>query len=227
VIAGAEALLRWNDPENGLTAPHQFVTLLEETGLIVDAGRFVVARVADDLARWRARGLVVPRIAVNVSALQLRRDDFLDEMRAAVAAAGEGAALDVEITESALMADLAGAIATLNGLRALGVEIAIDDFGTGYSSLSYLARLPASTLKIDRSFVTALDEGNEGRAIVATIIALARTLRFKVVAEGVETEAQADVLRRMGCDQFQGFLFHGVLPGEAFAALLAAAAVAH
>ena len=227
VIAGAEALLRWNDPENGLTAPHQFVTLLEETGLIVDAGRFVVARVADDLARWRARGLVVPRIAVNVSALQLRRDDFLDEMRAAVAAAGEGAALDVEITESALMADLAGAIATLNGLRALGVEIAIDDFGTGYSSLSYLARLPASTLKIDRSFVTALDEGNEGRAIVATIIALARTLRFKVVAEGVETEAQADVLRRVGCDQFQGFLFHGVLPGEAFAALLAAAAVAH
>jgi len=226
-LAGAEALLRWNDPENGLTAPHQFVTLLEETGLIVDAGRFVVTRVLHDLARWRAKGLLTPRVAVNISALQLRRDGFLDEMRTVIGdAGGEAAGLDVEITESALMADLADAIEKLNGLRALGIGIAIDDFGTGYSSLTYLARLPASTLKIDKSFVTTLTTGADARAIVATIITLAHELDFSVVAEGVETEEQAGLLRRMGCDQLQGFLFHGVLTGEGFEALLAPAVTA-
>ena len=222
-LAGAEALLRWNDPENGLTAPLHFVTLLEQTGLIVDAGRFVVERVVDDLARWRAMGLPAPRIAVNVSALQLRRDGFLAEMRALLQRA-DGARLDVEITESALMGDLPDAIDKLNGLRAMGVGIAIDDFGTGYSSLNYLAQLPASTLKIDRSFVTALGDEADGdaRAIVATIVTLAHNLEFEVVAEGVETEAQAAQLRALGCDQLQGFLFHGVLPREKFEALLAA-----
>ncbi|MEP6678651.1 MAG: GGDEF domain-containing protein [Betaproteobacteria bacterium] len=222
-LAGAEALLRWNDPENGLTAPHQFVTLLEQTGLIVDAGRFVVARVVDDLARWHAQGLAVPRIAVNISTLQLRRDGFLQEMRDVVGHADGGALLDVEITESALMADLPDAIEKLNGLRALGIGIAIDDFGTGYSSLNYLAQLPASTLKIDRSFVSALTDGDDANAIVATIVTLAHNLHFKVVAEGVETEAQAARLRQLGCDQLQGFLFHGVLTRDEFEALLAPA----
>ncbi|MET0345683.1 MAG: EAL domain-containing protein [Casimicrobiaceae bacterium] len=225
-LAGAEALLRWNDPENGLTAPHQFVTLLEQTGLIVDAGRFVVERVVDDLARWRAMGLAPPRIAVNVSALQLRRDGFLEEMRALVERADGDALIDVEITESALMADLPDAIEKLNGLRALGIGIAIDDFGTGYSSLNYLAKLPASTLKIDRSFVAALAGGDDAHAIVATIVTLAHNLDFKVVAEGVETEEQAARLRQLGCDQMQGFLFHGVLPRENFEALLAPAVAA-
>jgi diguanylate cyclase (GGDEF)-like protein len=221
-LAGAEALLRWNDPENGLTAPHQFVTLLEQTGLIVDAGRFVVERVVDDLARWQSMGLAVPRIAVNISTLQLRRDGFLQEMRDLVERAdGGGALIDVEITESALMADLPDAIEKLNGLRALGIGIAIDDFGTGYSSLNYLARLPASTLKIDRSFVAGLAGGDDAHAIVATIVTLAHNLDFKVVAEGVETEEQAARLRQIGCDQMQGFLFHGVLPREKFEALLA------
>jgi diguanylate cyclase (GGDEF)-like protein len=220
-IVGAEALLRWNDPENGLVAPHQFVTVLEETGLIIDAGRFVLLRVMEDVARWRAKGLLPPRIAVNVSVLQLRRDGFVGEMREIVnAAGGHAAGLDVEITESALMADVPDTIEKLDGLRELGVEIAIDDFGTGYSSLNYLVRLPATTLKIDRSFVVAVtSEG--GQAIMAAIINLAHNLRFKVVAEGVETEEQAQRLRELACDQMQGFLFHGVLPGEAFEALLA------
>jgi diguanylate cyclase (GGDEF)-like protein len=225
-LAGAEALLRWNDPENGLTAPRQFVTLLEQTGLIVDAGRFVVERVVDDLARWHSMGLALPRIAINVSTLQLRRDGFLQEMRDLVERADGGALIDVEITESALMADLPDAIEKLNGLRALGIGIAIDDFGTGYSSLNYLAQLPASTLKIDRSFVSALAGGDDALAIVATIVTLAHNLDFKVVAEGVETEEQAARLRQLGCDQMQGFLFHGVLPREKFEALLAPAVAA-
>ncbi len=222
-IAGAEALLRWNDPENGLTAPHQFVTLLEQTGLIVDAGRFVIERVVDDVARWRAQGLAVPRLAVNVSTLQLRRDGFLREMRDAVRLAGADPPIDVEITESALMADLPDAVEKLNGLRALGIDVAIDDFGTGYSSLNYLAQLPATTLKIDRSFVSGLAGGDDAHAIVATIVTLAHNLGYKVVAEGVETEEQAARLRRLGCDQLQGFLFHGVLPRDKFEALLAPA----
>ena len=225
-IVGAEALLRWNDPEHGLTAPHQFVTLLEETGLIVDAGRFVVLRVVDDLARGRELGLSPPPIAVNVSTLQLRRDGFLEEMRSVVERAGGGALIEIEITESALIVDLPDAVEKLNGLRALGVGIAIDDFGTGYSSLNYLAQLPASTLKIDRSFVSALAGGDDAHAIVATIVTLAHNLGFKVVAEGVETEEQAARLRQLGCDQLQGFLFHGVLPREKFEALLAGAAAA-
>ena len=225
-IVGAEALLRWNDPENGLTAPHQFVTLLEQTGLIVDAGRFVVERVVADLARWRAMGLAAPRVAVNVSTLQLRRDGFLQEMRDIVKGTEGGALIDVEITESALMADLPDAIEKLNGLRDLGIGIAIDDFGTGYSSLNYLAQLPASTLKIDRSFVSGLAGGDDAHAIVATIVTLAHNLGFKVVAEGVETEEQAARLRQLGCDQLQGFLYHGALPREKFEALLAPAVAA-
>jgi diguanylate cyclase (GGDEF)-like protein/PAS domain S-box-containing protein len=223
-VVGAEALLRWNDPENGLQSTAQFVTLLEETGLIVDTGRLVLLRVLQDLARWRAQGLATPRIAVNVSPVQLRRGGFVSEFREAVqATGGHAGGLDVEITESALLDDLPDTIAKLNGIRELGVEIAIDDFGTGYSSLAYLAQLPVSTLKIDRSFLLGLEGGPEALTIVETIISLAHALHCKVVAEGVETEAQAHLLRRLACDQMQGFLFHGVLPRERFEALLARA----
>jgi len=220
-IVGAEALLRWNDPEGGLTSTQHFVALLEETGLIVDAGRFVLSRVVEDLARWRAQGLVPPRIAVNVSTVQLRGEGFFREFTAFVKEAGGAhAGLDLEITESALLADLPETIDRLKELRALGVDIAIDDFGTGYSSLSYLARLPVSTLKIDRSFLLEMPDAAGGEAIVSTIISLAHALRFKVVAEGVETIEQAQLLRRLGCDQMQGFLFHGAMTRERFEALL-------
>jgi diguanylate cyclase (GGDEF)-like protein/PAS domain S-box-containing protein len=220
-IVSAEALLRWNDPENGLVSTQQFVALLEETGLIVDTGRFVLLRVLEDIARWRAKGLAPPRIAVNVSAVQLRGGGFFAELADMVSAAGGHAAgIDVEITESALLSDIADTIDKLKDIRKLGVEIAIDDFGTGYSSLNYLARLPVSTLKIDRSFLTDLPGNAEALTIVSSIISLAHALNFKVVAEGVETEEQARLLRDLTCDQMQGFLFHGVLPGDRFEALI-------
>jgi diguanylate cyclase (GGDEF)-like protein/PAS domain S-box-containing protein len=220
-MVSAEALLRWNDPENGLVSTQQFVALLEETGLIVDTGRFVLRRVLEDIARWRAKGLAPPRIAVNVSAVQLRREGFFGELADVVSAAGGRAAgVDVEITESALLSDIADTIHKLKKIRKLGVEIAIDDFGTGYSSLNYLARLPVSTLKIDRSFLTDLPGNAEGLTIVSSIISLAHALHFKVVAEGVETEAQARLLRDLSCDQMQGFLFHGALTTDRFEALI-------
>jgi EAL domain-containing protein (putative c-di-GMP-specific phosphodiesterase class I) len=213
--------LRWNDPENGLVSTQQFVALLEETGLIVDTGRFVLLRVLEDIARWRAKGLAPPRIAVNVSAVQLRREGFFGELADVVSAAGGRAAgVDVEITESALLSDIADTIHKLKKIQKLGVEIAIDDFGTGYSSLNYLARLPVSTLKIDRSFLTDLPGNAEGLTIVSSIISLAHALHFKVVAEGVETEAQARLLRDLSCDQMQGFLFHGALTTDRFEALI-------
>ena len=220
-MVGAEALLRWNDPENGLVSTQQFVALLEETGLIVDTGRFVLLRVLEDIARWRSKGLAPPRIAVNVSAVQLRRSGFFSELSDVVGAAGGHAAgVDVEITESALLSDVADTIDKLKEIRKLGVEIAIDDFGTGYSSLNYLARLPVSTLKIDRSFLQDLPGNAEGLTIVSSIISLAHALKFKVVAEGVETEEQARLLRGLSCDEMQGFLFHGVLTSDRFEALL-------
>ncbi|TMG99060.1 MAG: EAL domain-containing protein [Betaproteobacteria bacterium] len=220
-MVGAEALLRWNDPENGLVSTQQFVALLEETGLIVDTGRFVLLRVLEDIARWRSKGLAPPRIAVNVSAVQLRRGGFFSELSDVVGAAGGHAAgVDVEITESALLSDVADTIDKLKEIRKLGVEIAIDDFGTGYSSLNYLARLPVSTLKIDRSFLQDLPGNAEGLTIVSSIISLAHALKFKVVAEGVETEEQARLLRGLSCDEMQGFLFHGVLTSDRFEALL-------
>ena len=222
-VVGAEALLRWNDPENGLVSTQQFVALLEETGLIIDTGRFVLARVIEDIARWRSKGLAPPRIAVNVSAVQLRRAGFFRELSQVVAAAGGHAAgIDVEITESALLSDAPDTIDRLKEIRDMGVEIAIDDFGTGYSSLNYLARLPVSTLKIDRSFLFDIPGNAEGLTIVSSIISLAHALKCKVVAEGVETEEQARLLRDLSCDQMQGFLFHGVLPRDRFEALMLA-----
>ena len=223
-VVGAEALLRWNDPENGLVSTQQFVALLEETGLIVDTGRFVLSRVMEDIARWRAKGLEPPRIAVNVSAVQLRRAGFFRELSDVVGAAGgHDAGVDVEITESALLSDVPDTIDRLKEIRDLGVDIAIDDFGTGYSSLNYLARLPVSTLKIDRSFLFDIPGKSEGLTVVSSIISLAHALKFKVVAEGVETEEQARLLRDLSCDEMQGFLFHGVMPGDRFEALMTAA----
>jgi diguanylate cyclase (GGDEF)-like protein len=220
-IVGAEALLRWNDPDQGLVSTQQFVSLLEETGLIVDTGRFVLQQVSEDVARWRSRGLSPPRIAVNVSAVQLRSGGFLREFCDLVTrAGGDRAGLDVEITESALLADLPETLVQLERLRELGVDIAIDDFGTGYSSLSYLARLPVTTLKIDRSFLHDMPGSAERKTIVASIISLAHALHFKVVAEGVENEAQATLMRELSCDQMQGYLFHEALPRERFEALL-------
>ncbi len=216
-LTSAEALIRWNDPRTGLVAPGRFIPILEETGLIYEVGRWALRQAIADYLRWRAAGLPVVRIAVNVSPLQLRNRGFVAEIAQAIAIDPQAAAgLELEITESVIMEDVKGNIASLQAIRAMGIWIAIDDFGTGFSSLSYLARLPVHTLKIDRSFVVEMTAGPEGLALVSTIINLGHALQLKVVAEGVETEEQQRLLRLLGCDEMQGFLFSKPLPAEIF-----------
>ena len=216
-LTSAEALIRWNDPRTGLIAPARFIPILEETGLINDVGRWALRKAVEDYLRWRAAGLAAVRIAVNVSPLQLRNRGFIAEIEQAIGIDEHAAAgLELEITESLIMADVAHSIASLHAIRALGVTIAIDDFGTGFSSLSYLAKLPVDTLKIDQSFVHDMTAGPEGLALVSTIINLAHSLELKVVAEGVETEEQSRLLRLLDCDETQGFLFSPPVPGEIF-----------
>ena len=215
-IVGAEALVRWNDPLAGLALPGRFMPLLEETGLIHEVGRWVLRAAVAQHLRWRAAGLAV-RIGVNVSTLQLRSRGFVEDIRRAVAVdAGAAAGLELELTESVMVDDLERNIEALKEIRAMGVTIAIDDFGTGFSSLSHLSRLPVDTLKVDRSFIAAMTLSSKGLALVSTIIALAHSLKLKVVAASVETDEQARLLRLLSCDAMQGILFCEPLEGGAF-----------
>ena len=216
-LTGAEALIRWNDPATGLVLPGIFISILEETHLIQEVGRWAVHTAIDDYLRWHDLGIAAVPIAVNVSALQLRNHTFMDEVRQIVASdvrAAEG--LELEITESMIMDDIEQAIVTLREFRAMGVSIAIDDFGTGFSSLAYLSKLPIDTLKIDRAFVTDMTTGAQGIALVKTIITLAHSLQLKVVAEGVETEEQSRLLKSMRCDEMQGYLLSKPIPQDLF-----------
>ena len=219
-LAGLEALLRWRSPERGLVAPMEFIPLLEETGMILEVGRWALRRAVLDQAEWAAQGVRVPRVAVNVSSLQLRQRDFVETVRAAIAPAQDAPRIDLEITETWIMDDIESNIDKLGKLRRLGIGVAIDDFGTGYSSLAYLARLPVETLKIDRSFIHRMLEDEEAMALVQTIISLARAMKLKTVAEGVETEEQADVLELLRCDQIQGYFISRPQPREQLSALL-------
>jgi len=222
-IHGLEALIRWQEPGTGLVPPGQFIPLLEETGLILEVGRWVLKRALADHRAWTAAGLPAPRIAVNVSAVQLQRPDFADMVIETVHQEGDNPeALELEVTESLLMKDVQASTRKLSVLRGLGVCIAMDDFGTGYSSLSYIARLPIDSVKIDRSFVNAMAAGDQDLAIISTIVALAHSLRLKVVAEGVETEQQARLLKSLLCDEAQGFLYSRPLPAGEIPALLGA-----
>jgi diguanylate cyclase (GGDEF)-like protein len=206
-LTGLEALIRWQDPELGAVPPAKFVSLMEETGMILIAGRWALKRAVEDIRRWQALGLSVPRTSVNVSAIQLRQKDFVDSVLDAIGVFGrEKPLLDVEITESVLVDDIEETTRKLQILRRAGVEISVDDFGTGYCSLSYLARLPVDVLKIDRSFVVRMRDAGYPRNIVAMIVSLAHTLGLKVIAEGVEDDAQVRLLRDLGCDQIQGYL---------------------
>ncbi|MEP6886007.1 MAG: EAL domain-containing protein [Gammaproteobacteria bacterium] len=215
MITGVEALIRWNDPQKGLIAPALFIPLLEETGMIHEVGRWALRKAIEDYLRWRALGLAAVPVAVNVSALQLHGRNFVQEIERAISVDPFAATgLELEITESLIMADIAHNIDSLRAIRAMGVTIAIDDFGTGFSSLNYLAKLPVHTLKIDRSFVTDLTPQPQGQLLVSTIISLAHSLKLKVVAEGVETEQQSRLLRLMLCDEMQGYLFSKPLPRE-------------
>jgi diguanylate cyclase (GGDEF)-like protein/PAS domain S-box-containing protein len=219
-IAGAEALIRWQSPELGLVPPGKFIPLMEETGLILQAGAWALSQAVSDHSRWLAMGVPVPRLAVNVSAIQLRRRDFVATVEAALKHGAVPPGIDLEITESLIMEDVQGNIEKLKTLQALGLSTAIDDFGTGYSSLGYLAKLPLQALKIDRSFIITMLDDAKAMTLVQTIISLAHSLRLKVIAEGVETESQAKMLRLLRCDEMQGYLFSRPVPFDDLTALL-------
>jgi EAL domain-containing protein (putative c-di-GMP-specific phosphodiesterase class I) len=218
---GAEALLRWNHPRRGVVSPAEFVPVLEESGLIGAAGEWVLARACRDLKAWAAAGARPLPVAVNLSARQFRASGLEARIGAVLSAAGVSPQLiELEITESQLMHDPDQAIRTMQALRAQGMRIAIDDFGTGYSSLAYLTRFPVAALKIDRSFVADISSDPNDATIVRTIIEMAHSLGFTVVAEGVETDDQATFLRLLRCERAQGYLFARPMPAEALEVLL-------
>ncbi|HTM62089.1 MAG TPA: EAL domain-containing protein [Burkholderiales bacterium] len=218
---GAEALLRWNHPERGRVAPVEFIPVLEETGLIVPVGEWVLKRACEDLKHWQRIGAPKMPVAVNLSARQFRQHDLEERIRSIVADAGiDPSLIELEITESQLMHDPDHAIKVLTALGAAGVRIAIDDFGTGYSSLAYLTRFPLASLKIDRSFVADVLDDEADATIVRTIVDMAHTLGFTVIAEGVELDSQAAFLRTLGCEQAQGFLFAKPMPADEFSTLI-------
>ncbi|MFT3906565.1 MAG: EAL domain-containing protein [Steroidobacteraceae bacterium] len=222
-VCGAEALLRWNSPDLGLVTPAHFMTVLEETGLVVPVGLWVLKSVCRQISTWQQWGLNVPPIAVNLSARQFRQADLDVRLRDLIEAAGlTPQQLAIEITESTLMLDSQQAVRALESLQQLGITLFVDDFGTGYSSLAYLKQFPLNALKIDRSFISNLAPESDDTAIVTAIINLAHNLKLQVVAEGVETDEQARFLADNGCDILQGFFFARPLNADAFARLLRA-----
>jgi predicted signal transduction protein with EAL and GGDEF domain len=220
-IVGVEALVRWMDPTRGLVPPGEFVPALETTGLIGDVAQKIMERAVDDWRSWRDAGLNAPRIAVNVASAQLRDDDFIPALqRALQGVQGDPSAISIEITESILISNMERAIEVLTQVRKLGIPVAIDDFGTGYSSLAYIVTLPIDELKIDRAFVKKITADPAYEGIVRTCVSLARGLNLKVVAEGVETEAQALKLQELQCDQAQGFLYSPPVPADQLVRML-------
>ncbi|MGC2033715.1 MAG: EAL domain-containing protein [Steroidobacteraceae bacterium] len=219
-MKSVEALLRWRHPERGLVAPGEFIPLAEETGLILPIGRWVLREACRQARQWQVEGLPFLRVAVNLSPVQFRQPGFLAVIRGALNDhALEPRFLEIEVTESTVMSHAEGSIETLEELSRMGVIVAIDDFGTGYSSMSYLRRFPIDKLKIDRSFIHDLAGSADDTSIVRAIISLAHSLRLKVVAEGVETSAQLEQLKALGCDQYQGFLMSPAVPAAEVAAL--------
>jgi diguanylate cyclase (GGDEF)-like protein/PAS domain S-box-containing protein len=213
-----EALVRWAHPQRGLVMPGDFIGLAEERGLIVPIGRWVMQAACRQMRDWRSAGLVAPSVAVNLSARQFASDTLIEDLVEALSMYGIAATeFEVELTESVLMADPERASQVLERMHAMGVRISIDDFGTGYSSLSYLKRVPAQTVKIDRSFIRGLPEDKDDAAITQAVIAMAHSLGLVVVAEGVETDAQLQMLRQMGCDEAQGYLLGRPMAAAALA----------
>jgi diguanylate cyclase (GGDEF)-like protein len=213
-IRGVEALLRWNHPVRGLVGPGVFIPIAERFGLINSVGNWVIEEACRQMQAWADDGLHM-RVAINLSVHQLREEDLVDRVeRALVRHHVEPSQLLCEITESVAMEDIKDTQRTFDGLARIGVFLSIDDFGTGYSSLSYLRQLPARQLKIDRSFIADLETSDDARAIVSAVIRLAHELGLRVVAEGVETEGQRDILLRLGCDELQGFFFARPMPAD-------------
>jgi diguanylate cyclase (GGDEF)-like protein/PAS domain S-box-containing protein len=220
-IVGLEALVRWHHPTRGLVPPGEFIPLAEERGLIVPIGRWVIATACRQIRAWRDAGLSTPPVAVNLSPRQFADNRLIDDFEDAMRASGVTPAdLEIELTESVLVADPERANAVLRRLHDMGVRIAIDDFGTGYSSLSYLKRFPAQTVKIDRSFIRGLPTDQDDTAITQAVIAMAHSLGLRVVAEGVETADQLRLLQRLHCDEVQGYLLGRPVPAGEIAVRL-------
>ncbi|MFA9218408.1 MAG: EAL domain-containing protein [Sphingomonadaceae bacterium] len=219
-VVGMEALIRWQHPELGMVAPHRFISLAEETGLIVPIGAWVLRTACAQAKLWQAAGHGPLRVAVNLSPRQFSEPSLLAEIASVLADTGlPPACLDIELTEGLFMSDVGQAVELLHKLKGLGLALSIDDFGTGYSSFSYLRQFPIDVLKIDRSFVSDI-RGDDEAAIVVSIIALAHNLKLRVIAEGVESEEQLDYLRRHGCDELQGYYFSPPISADAFTQLL-------
>ncbi|MBW8312375.1 MAG: EAL domain-containing protein [Rhizobium sp.] len=221
-LVGVEALVRWRHPEQGMVPPMRFIPEAEDSGLIVPIGLWILREACRQAAAWRADGLDVPRVAVNLSAKQFQRGDVAADVLEALSATGLApGTLELELTESILLKGADTVLATVRKLRGLGVHLSIDDFGTGYSSLAYLQHFPVDKLKIDQSFVRRLGEGGDAQVIVTTIIQLARSLGLGTIAEGVEDAATAARLLALGCQQGQGFHFARPMPPGELAVLLA------
>jgi len=216
-VVAFEALLRWNHPERGLIAPMNFIPLAEETGLIIQLGEFVLRSACTDAATWPDD----VDVAVNLSPVQFKNPNLIASVTEALAASGlDARRLELEITESVLLQNSEATLATLHDLRAMGVRISLDDFGTGYSSLSYLRSFPFDKIKIDRSFVSELATREDSMAIIRAVTGLGRSLGIVTTAEGVENNAQLELLRREGCTQAQGYLFSKPRPASDVAIML-------
>jgi EAL domain-containing protein (putative c-di-GMP-specific phosphodiesterase class I) len=221
-VTGAEVLVRWHHPLQGMVSPADFIPLAEETGVILAMGQWVLETTCLQLERWgRVPGMERLTLAVNVSALQFAQDNFVQQVMSVVHRTGANAQrLKLELTESLLAGDVVEIISKMELLKASGISFSLDDFGTGYSSLAYLSRLPLNQLKIDKSFVNDVVTSPDAAAIARTIIALAHSLRLGVIAEGVETDAQREFLAGAGCHAYQGYFFSRPLPLEDFEALV-------
>ena len=220
-IVGLEVLLRWKHVSLGTIPPNQFIPLAEETGLITAIGAWVLRQTCLQAIAWQDKGLPPIQVGVNLSIKQLQQKDFLSCLQQILEETNlDPHFLELEITEGIMMDNVEEKIALLNEFRQMGIQLSIDDFGTGYSSLSYLKNLPIDTLKIDRIFIEYVTHSAHDRTIVASIINLAHSLNLNVIAEGVETSEQVDILRSLGCDQIQGYFFYKALPAEEIETLL-------
>jgi EAL domain-containing protein (putative c-di-GMP-specific phosphodiesterase class I) len=220
-ITGLEALLRWQHPELGLVPPDKFIPIAENSGLIKPIGEWVLRTACAQVRKWQDEGLPAVPVAVNVSAVQFRQDDFCELIKTVLRDTGiEAKYLELELTESLLLANADVTFPVLQRLKAMGLALAIDDFGTGYSNFGYLRQFQVSRLKIDRSFIRDVAVSPDDAAITRAIISMARSLHLKVIAEGVETEAQMSFLRAQQCDEIQGYYFSKPLAADQVAGKL-------